>query len=251
MASTPEIDPNFPYALDRPAQARRMAGIGMGLGVATLVGVIVVPGAFLGARGLVVLALLLACLTALVVAAGMFRTSKHTKIAATDRLLNGLDLRGDEDALDLGCGAGLLCAGLAVRLPGGSVTGVDAWVESQLQPTGKALAKKTLASAGVRGVALRTGTVRELPVADASVDLAVSRDVLSLLPSAVARTEAVEQLERVVRPGGRVALLEPAATGQLVRDLRAHGFDDVRRSGRWWSLMPPARLVTAVRRDDA
>jgi SAM-dependent methyltransferase len=241
-----EIDPHFPYGLDRPRQARGAAGLGMALGAATLI-VAVLPGELYGPRGVLALLLLLGCVAAFVVAAGLFRTSASKKVQAADRLLDGLDLRGDERALDLGCGNGLLCAGLAVRLPRGHVTGVDAWVERQLLPTGRAIAKRTLTLAGVKGVTVLTGSVRELPLGDAAVDLAVSRDTLSLLPSDAARAETVAELARVVRPGGRVALLEPFGTAALARRLAEAGFTDVQRSGRWWSVMPPHRLVTAVR----
>ncbi|WP_320673246.1 class I SAM-dependent methyltransferase [Patulibacter defluvii] len=241
-----EIDPNFPYGLDRPRQVRGAAGFGMVLGIVTLIAAVALGG-LEGANGVIVLVLLLACVGGLVLSAGMFRTSRKTKVRAVDRMLDGLDLRGDEQALDLGCGSGLLCAGLSVRLPRGAVVGVDAWVESHLQPTGKPLARKTLHAAGVKGVHLRTGSIRELPVEDASVDLAVSRDALALLPGAAARAEAVAELRRVVRPGGRVALLEPFVTRDLASRLAAAGFVDVRRSGRWWSVIPAHRLLTARR----
>jgi arsenite methyltransferase len=218
----------------------------MALGAATLV-VVILVGGLQGLRIVLVLALLLGCVTAFVISGGMFRTSHRTKVPAADRLLDGLELRGDERAVDLGCGNGLLCAGLAVRLPRGTVIGVDSWVESQLLPTGRALAKKTLSLAGVKGVSLLTASIRELPLGDASIDLAVSRDALSMLPSGAARDEVVTELARVVAPGGRVALLEPAGTRRLARELAAAGFSDVRRSGRWWLVMPPHRLVTATR----
>lgn len=241
-----EVDPNFPYGLDRPRQARATAGVGMLLGVATLVSALL-PGAFEGARALFVLVLLLACLTTFVISGGLFRTAAASKVKAADRLLNGLDLRGDEDALDLGCGTGLMCAGLAVRLPDGQVTGVDAWIEGQLTPNAHKVTKRTLALAGVKGVTIRTGSIRELPVQDDAVDLVVSRDVLSLLPSDTARVEAVRELVRVLRPGGRVALLEPFRTRIVVRELRALGLTDAARSRRRWTTMPPLRTITATK----
>jgi SAM-dependent methyltransferase len=240
------VDANFPYGLDRPKQARGTAGLGMLFGVLTL-GSALLPGAFESGLIVLVLALLAACITSFVVSAGMFRTGSATKVRAADRMLNGLDLRGDEDALDLGCGTGLLCAGLAVRLPKGKVTGVDAWVESQLTPNGRTVAKRTLALAGVKGVTLRTGSIRELPVQDAGFDLVVSRDVLALLPSDAARAEAVAELVRALRPGGRVALLEPFCSRALVRHLHAAGLPDADRSGPWRTVMPWARLVTATK----
>ncbi len=241
-----EFDENFPYGLDRPRQARTTAGVGMALGIATLITVVVV-GDLTSSGGLLVLALLLACVSSFVISAGLFRTSHRTKVKAADRMLNGLDLRGDERAVDLGCGTGLLCAGLAVRLPEGNVVGVDSWVESALQPTGRPLAKQTLQLAGVKKVSVLTGSIRELPLGDASMDLAVSRDALSMLPSTDARREAVEELARVVVPDGRVALLEPFHTRELAAQLTAAGFRDVQRSRRWWIVMPPHRLVTATR----
>ncbi|MEV4421015.1 class I SAM-dependent methyltransferase [Patulibacter sp. NPDC049589] len=239
-----EVDANFPYGLDRPKQARGTAGLGMLFGVLTL-GSALLPNAFESGLIVLVLALLTTCITSFFVSAGLFRTGSTKKIQAADRMLNGLELRGDEDALDLGCGTGLLCAGLAVRLPKGKVTGVDAWVQSQLTPNGRTVAKRTLSLAGVKGVTLRTGSIRELPVQDAGFDLVVSRDCLALLPSDAARGEAVAELARALRPGGRVALLEPFCSRGLVKHLRAAGLADAERSKAWRSVMPWARLVTA------
>ncbi len=42
------------------------------------------------------------------------------------RLIQSLDLRGDEHILDMGCGDGALTAQLALRVPQGSVLGIDA-----------------------------------------------------------------------------------------------------------------------------
>jgi trans-aconitate methyltransferase len=42
-----------------------------------------------------------------------------------DKSLAGLDLRGSERVLDVGCGDGKITAEIAERLPGGSVVGVD------------------------------------------------------------------------------------------------------------------------------
>lgn len=241
-----EVDPNFPYGLDRPKQARGAAGVGMVLGVLALVSA-VLPGSFTGARAFIPLVLVLACAAAFVVSAGMFRTASASKVKAADRMLNGLDLQGHEHALDLGCGTGLLCAGLAVRLPEGQVTGVDAWIESQLTPNGHKVAKRTLSLAGVKGVTIRTGSIRELPVQDSGFDLVVSRDALALLPSDTARVEAVRELVRALRPGGRVALLEPFGTRIVVRELQAQGLTDAIRSRRRWTTMPPHRLISATK----
>ena len=43
-----------------------------------------------------------------------------------NKLISELNLKGDEDVLDLGCGNGLLTANLARLVPNGNVIGVDA-----------------------------------------------------------------------------------------------------------------------------
>src|SRR5262249_60785869 len=42
-----------------------------------------------------------------------------------EKSLSGLDLRGSERVLDVGCGDGAITAEIAARLPAGSVGGVD------------------------------------------------------------------------------------------------------------------------------
>lgn len=53
------------------------------------------------------------------------KASSHQKAWGT-RLIDELELRGDESILDLGCGDGQLTARLAARVPRGRVLGIDA-----------------------------------------------------------------------------------------------------------------------------
>jgi trans-aconitate methyltransferase len=53
------------------------------------------------------------------------RASSHQREWGS-RLIRELDLRGDEQILDMGCGDGAVTAQLALRVPRGSVVGIDA-----------------------------------------------------------------------------------------------------------------------------
>jgi SAM-dependent methyltransferase len=68
-------------------------------------------------------------------------------------------------------------------------------------------------AAGISLPLLRADALR-LPVRDGALDGATGHSVLYLLPDAGA---ALAELRRALRPGGRVAFLEPRATGADLR----------------------------------
>jgi len=128
------------------------------------------------------------------------------RAAATDvgraykrRLLDSLDVRQGQTALDVGCGPGTDLASLAARVgETGTVIGVDR------DPA--MLAEAQRRASGSSTVELREGDAHALPVETGSVDRAkVDRVLMHVTePDAV-----LSQLHRVVRPGGLVALAEP------------------------------------------
>lgn len=105
--------------------------------------------------------------------------------------------------LDVCCGTAMLSLEVARRLgPQGKVTGID------FSPEMLAVGEKNLRShpAGQR-VELLQGDALDLPFPDNSFDSAVSGFALRNLTDVVA---ALAEMRRVVRPGGRVVVLELA-----------------------------------------
>jgi arsenite methyltransferase len=92
--------------------------------------------------------------------------------------------------------------------------------------------------------------MRALPFDDASFDAVVSSIAIHNLPQADHRERACPEIARVLRPGGRVAVLDLRATGGYVIALEDAGLVDVARSGRSLRMCPPVRVVTARRPDD-
>jgi ubiquinone/menaquinone biosynthesis C-methylase UbiE len=119
--------------------------------------------------------------------------------AAWDRILDRIVPAGRAlAALDIGCGTGFLALELAAR--GQLATGVD------LAP---AMLVQARAKAAAQGYAIRfeEADAEHLPFADGSFDLAISRHVLWTLPHPEA---AIDEWLRVLRPGGRLAIIDGA-----------------------------------------
>lgn len=182
--------------------------------------------------------------------------SKVGKLRNRDRMLDRLAWRGDEQVLDLGCGRGLLMIGAARRLTTGTATGVDIWQEEDLSGNRP---EATLDNARREGVAarvdVRTADMRALPFAEASFDVVVSRAAIHNLYDAADRAQAIRELARVLKPGGR-ALIEDIRHGrEYEAAFRRSGCTAIERIGSrvgallttiitFGSLRPATLLVT-------
>jgi SAM-dependent methyltransferase len=120
------------------------------------------------------------------------------------------DLKPGETVLDLGSGAGLdsIVAGWQVG-SAGKVIGVD------LNP---AMCRKAQANATAAGTAMdcRSGSMEDIPLPDASVDAALSNGVINL---SFRKRRVIEELFRVLRPGGRLSITDIVSAKQLSQSI--------------------------------
>jgi ubiquinone/menaquinone biosynthesis C-methylase UbiE len=186
-------------------------------------------------------------------AASFLYTTRIGKFAVWNEILDGLQLRGDERALDLGCGRGAVLTMVAQRLTTGRITGVDLW--STHDQSGNA-SDVTARNAKLEGVAdrvtIQTGDMRALPFPDNSFDLVVSSLAIHNISGQAERAKAIVEAWRVLAPGGRLAIADIRATRHYARTLRDLGAPDVMRRNlgwRFWYGNPFAStsLVTASR----
>jgi SAM-dependent methyltransferase len=118
---------------------------------------------------------------------------------ATERMLDLAGVGSGRRVLDVAAGAGDQTLQAAARVgPGGSVLATD------LSPAILAFAAAEAKRAGLANVSIRTMDAENLDLADASFDVVMSRLGLMYFPE---QQHALEEMRRVLVPGGRVAAI--------------------------------------------
>lgn len=122
-------------------------------------------------------------------------------------------LKPGERVLDIGCGTGTLAIAAAQAHPECDVTGVDpaaAMIER---------ARKKTRAAGVKA-RFEVGVVEKIDAENDSFDVVLCTLVLHHLPEGM-QASALGEIRRVLKPGGRLVLVDFGGSGLFVHDLIA------------------------------
>jgi ubiquinone/menaquinone biosynthesis C-methylase UbiE len=135
--------------------------------------------------------------------------------AIRERILRLAHLQPGDSVLDVGCGTGTLAIA-AKRQVGatGTVYGIDA------SPEMLASAEKKARKAGV-DVVLQTALAQALPFPDGRFDAVLSTVMLHHLPRK-ARQQCAAEMRRVLKPGGRMLVVEFGSGAREQKGLLAH-----------------------------
>jgi ubiquinone/menaquinone biosynthesis C-methylase UbiE len=178
----------------------------------------------------------------------MLWASKVGKIRVAKRAVARLGLGGAEQVLDVGCGHGLMLITAAKQLSTGRAVGVDIWSQRDQASNRPEATLRNAELEGVRDrVEVHNGDARELPFGTASFDVVVSSLAIHNISNRAGRELAVREIARVLKPGGRVAIIDIVRTGEYARVLRALGFRDMRHGMPNFMWGAPMRLLTATR----
>jgi ubiquinone/menaquinone biosynthesis C-methylase UbiE len=113
----------------------------------------------------------------------------------TRATMSRLEIAPTASVLDVGCGTGELLVRLAAKYPNARLSGLDP------VPEMLAVARTKLSE----NVDLRAGWANELPWPDGAFDVVVSCNMFHYITHPVA---AVQEIERVLRPGGHFVITD-------------------------------------------
>src|SRR5580692_10009597 len=174
----------------------------------------------------------------------MIWSSRTGKLQLRDRLVDLVELKGDEKVLDAGCGRGLITIGAAKRLKAGKATGVDVWDATVLSGNSSDAAKLNAKLEGVADkVRFETGDIRKLAYPEQSYDVAISAVAIHNFSDRNDRDKVVRELWRVLKPGGRVLILDIRHVGEYASVLRDSGAEDVTVSSHGFLWCLPTKSV--------
>lgn len=177
-------------------------------------------------------------------ATDQYATSRDYNARELEILAIKRGLQGPGSVLDLGCGNGYTLLALGAELEGWQLTGID------FSPNLVDGARKLLD--------LRRDTLRSVPefvegdaiahLADTpaeAVDYVITERFVQNMPTEEVQRQVVREIQRVLRPGGRLLMCEGSDTG-------FHALNDV-RSALGLDVIPATspENVSAIRFDDA
>jgi SAM-dependent methyltransferase len=133
--------------------------------------------------------------------------------------------------IEIACGPGLIARAMAPRV--GSVLGVD------LTPAMVEKARTDAAAAEVGNVSFELGDATALELPDDSLDGAITRFSLHHIPGPI---RVLEEMARVVRPGGYVVLSDFVTDDDAVAAAWREEIERLRDPSHW-ALLTPGRIA--------
>lgn len=126
-------------------------------------------------------------------------------------------IQSGEKILDVGCGSGLVLNAAAKRLMTGIAVGLDIW--NRQDQTGNhpdAVRRNAQAEGVLEKIEIIDGDFRNMPFDEDTFDVIVSSLAIHNVYDVEARREALNEVIRVLKPGGRFAIIKAATESATI-----------------------------------
>ena len=161
--------------------------------------------------------LLLFFFSTLIISVFMIISSKYSKISNRDKLLERVNLNGEETILDIGCGRGLFTIGAAAKITTGKVYGIDIWNSKDLSENSETSIAKNIRVSGLEKVVeLRTEDMRQMSFPANYFDIVIASFSIHNITEAGERKRALSEILRVTKGSGKIIIVEFKNTKEYV-----------------------------------
>ena len=175
----------------------------------------------------------------------MYLYSKVGKFRHRDRMLNQVKWNGNERALDVGTGRGLLLIGAAKRITTGRAVGIDIWNQEDLSGNNLQNLERNIEIEGVRDrTEVKNEDAQKMSFPNDTFDVVVSLACLHNIYNAPGRAQACNEIARVLKPGGTAIISDFRHMGEYFAAFTKAGLD-TRKMPITFDSFPPMRILTA------
>jgi arsenite methyltransferase len=177
-------------------------------------------------------------------AALMLVYSLYGKFKFRDRMLNMITWKGDEQALDIGTGKGLLMIGAAKRLTTGKSTGIDIWNAEDLSGNNMENAMNNAAIEGVASkVEIKNENVMDMSFADGTFDVILTNMCIHNIYNTEGRKKACSEIGRVLKKGGTAIVADFRHVKQYKTNFEELGLNATYIPGNYLKTFPAVSMV--------
>jgi arsenite methyltransferase len=175
----------------------------------------------------------------------MYMYSKVGKFRHRTRMLDQIRWSGDENALDVGTGRGLLLIGAAKRITTGKAVGIDIWNQEDLSGNNLQNLERNIELEGVRDkTEIKKEDAQKMSFPNDSFDVVVSLACLHNIYNVPGRNQACHEIARVLKPGGTAIISDFRHTNDYLAAFAGAGLD-AQKLPLTFDTFPPMRIVTA------
>jgi SAM-dependent methyltransferase len=179
---------------------------------------------------------------------GLYMTygSKVGKYKMRVKIIKRLSIKGNETALDVGCGRGLMLNGVASQLNAGKAYGIDIWNTNDQSGNNY---DAVMCNAKIEGTESKIEVVnsdmRKMPFQDSYFDIIVSSLAIHNLKNNEERKKALLEISRVAKKGCKLAILDIAHIKYYANILSSQGFDIEHIDKHQLQIFPPVKVLYA------